>query len=68
MFFCLLSNMKQMVTEVTVLFANLVRAAFLPDSLIKLRKEERAKYGFWSDTRQEGAAGAWLPPCVRSVR
>ncbi|XP_071785784.1 exocyst complex component 2-like isoform X2 [Asterias amurensis] len=61
-------NFRQMVTEVTVLFANLVRAAFLPDSLCKLRKEDRAKYGFWSDTRQEGAAGAWLPPCVRSVR
>ncbi|XP_038068358.1 exocyst complex component 2-like [Patiria miniata] len=61
-------NFRQMVTEVTVLFANLVRAAFLPDSLIKIRKEERAKYGFWSDTKQDGAAGAWLPPCVRSVR
>lgn len=58
---------KTMVTNTIEHFANLVRAAFLPDTLVGLEPSERAKLGFWKETNQEGS-GAWLPQCVRSVR
>ncbi|XP_071813741.1 exocyst complex component 2-like isoform X3 [Apostichopus japonicus] len=57
-----------MVTDTIQHFANLVRAAFLPDTLTDLSNEEdRQKLGFWKDTNREGS-GAWLPQCVRNVR
>ncbi|XP_029647749.1 exocyst complex component 2-like isoform X1 [Octopus sinensis] len=58
---------KQMVSDVITFFANLVRAAFLPESLENLPREEREKYGIWPENKQE-IPFAWLPHCVRCVR
>ena len=57
-----------MMTKITTYFADLVRAAFLPESLEKKGDKERAKLGEWGDSKYDMGAGAWLPQCVRSIR
>ncbi|XP_005101772.1 exocyst complex component 2 [Aplysia californica] len=62
-------KMKQMMTEVISLFANFVRAAFLPESLENLPEAEREKFGKWpTPSKQEHVSGTWLPACVRNIR
>jgi len=62
-------KMKQMMTEVISLFANFVRAAFLPESLENLPDTEREKFGIWPTTgKPENVSGSWLPQCVRNIR
>lgn len=57
-----------MVTEIISLFSNLVRAAFLPQTLPeKLSAEDISKYGQWKECKQD-IPGAWLPSCVRHIR
>ncbi|GAB1601968.1 exocyst complex component 2-like isoform X1 [Argonauta hians] len=58
---------KQMVSDVITFFANLVRAAFLPESLENLPKDQREKYGIWPENKKD-IPFAWLPHCVRCVR
>ena len=58
-----------MMTEVISLFANFVRAAFLPESLENLPDTEREKFGIWPTTgKPENVSGSWLPQCVRNIR
>ncbi|XP_071479257.1 exocyst complex component 2-like [Diadema antillarum] len=59
---------KTMMTKITSYFADLVRAAFLPDSLEKKDEKERASLGVWIDSKHDMGAGAWLPQCVRNIR
>lgn len=59
---------QAMMTKITTYFADLVRAAFLPESLEKKNEKDRAKLGEWGDNKNEVGAGAWLPQCVRSIR
>ncbi|CAL1540086.1 unnamed protein product [Lymnaea stagnalis] len=62
-------KMKQMMAEVITLFANYVRAAFLPESLENLPDVEREKLGVWpTSAKQEHVSGSWLPTCVRNIR
>lgn len=61
------SQFKQMISEVINFFTNLVRAAFLPESLENLPHPEREKYGIWPESKQD-LPFAWLPHCVRCVR
>lgn len=62
------SRFKEMVTEIISLFSNLVRAAFLPQTLPeKLSAEDISKYGQWKECKQD-IPGAWLPSCVRHIR
>jgi hypothetical protein len=43
-----------MVTEIISLFSNLVRAAFLPQTLPeKLSAEDISKYGQWKECKQD---------------
>nr|XP_054769793.1 exocyst complex component 2-like [Lytechinus pictus] len=62
------ASFTAMMTKITTYFADLVRAAFLPESLEKKNEKERAKLGEWGDSKNEVGAGAWLPQCVRSIR
>ncbi|XP_072169116.1 exocyst complex component 2-like [Diadema setosum] len=59
---------KTMMTKITSYFADLVRAAFLPESLEKKDEKERASLGVWIDSKHDTGAGAWLPQCVRNIR
>ncbi|XP_077993599.1 exocyst complex component 2-like isoform X2 [Glandiceps talaboti] len=59
---------KKMMSEVLRCFAYLVRAAFLPQTLIKLRQEERQKFGIWKPEKTQDSSCAWLPHCVRIMR
>ncbi|XP_078337720.1 exocyst complex component 2-like isoform X2 [Crassostrea virginica] len=61
------SQFKQMVTDLISLFSNLVRAAFLPDSLENIPKETRDPYGKWPCPCSE-IPGGWLPSSVRYIR
>ncbi|KAK0062725.1 exocyst complex component 2 [Biomphalaria pfeifferi] len=62
-------KMKLMMTEIITLFANFVRAAFLPESLENMSEHEREKLGVWpSSGKSEHISGAWLPTCVRNIR
>ncbi|XP_076112322.1 exocyst complex component 2-like isoform X2 [Mytilus galloprovincialis] len=59
------SQFKQMITDTISLFSNLVRAAFLPQTLPeKLSAEDKTKYGQWNQV----IPGDWLPSCVRHIR
>ncbi|XP_033125321.1 exocyst complex component 2-like isoform X2 [Anneissia japonica] len=62
-----LNTFDKMVSEILKLLSNLVRAAFLPESLSKLPKHEQDKYGMWNEVTHESAS-AWLPQCVRKLR
>ncbi|XP_076469821.1 exocyst complex component 2-like [Babylonia areolata] len=62
------SKLKQMIAELVGLFANFVRAAFLPESLENLPDTEREKFGLWPSTPKAVVAGTWLPHCVRTIR
>lgn len=54
-----------MITDTISLFSNLVRAAFLPQTLPeKLSAEDKTKYGQWNQV----IPGDWLPSCVRHIR
>ncbi|KAL3858816.1 hypothetical protein ACJMK2_009069 [Sinanodonta woodiana] len=61
------AQFKQMVCEILRLFSNLLRAAFLPNSLENLSEKERQMYGQWPENKRD-VPGAWLPHCVRYVR
>ncbi|CAG5128462.1 unnamed protein product, partial [Candidula unifasciata] len=62
-------KMKQMMAEVITLFANYVRAAFLPDSLENLPEADREKLGIWPTTgKQDHISCSWLPTYVRNIR
>ncbi|KAL8560897.1 hypothetical protein ACOMHN_059081 [Nucella lapillus] len=61
-------KLKQMIAELVGLFANFVRAAFLPESLENLPDAERDKFGLWPTTAKSIMAGTWLPHCVRTIR
>ncbi|XP_062584867.1 exocyst complex component 2-like isoform X2 [Saccostrea cucullata] len=61
------SKFKQMVTDLISLFSNLVRAAFLPESLENIPKETRDTYGTWPAPCSD-IPGGWLPSSVRHVR
>ncbi|KAL5021978.1 hypothetical protein ScPMuIL_001133 [Solemya velum] len=58
---------KQMIMDVIVLFVNLLRAAFLPETLENIPLQNKEVYGKWPATKQD-ISGAWLPHCVRYVR
>ena len=57
-----------MIAELVGLFANFVRAAFLPESLENLSDMEREKFGLWPTVSKSLVAGTWLPHCVRTIR
>ncbi|XP_048748841.2 exocyst complex component 2-like isoform X2 [Ostrea edulis] len=61
------SQFKQMVTDLISLFSNLVRAAFLPESLENIAQETREGYGKWPAPCSD-IPGGWLPSSVRHVR
>ncbi|XP_041376144.1 exocyst complex component 2-like isoform X2 [Gigantopelta aegis] len=61
------SKLKQMISELVSLFTNLIRAAFLPESLETIPDIERQKYGIWPGKKKD-VPGAWLPHCVRHIR
>lgn len=67
LFYVLMSDFQQMISSTITYFSNLLRAAFLPESLENLPKEEKQKYGEWPESKKE-ISGAWLPHCVRYVR
>lgn len=56
-----------MVTDLISLFSNLVRAAFLPESLENIAQETREGYGKWPAPCSD-IPGGWLPSSVRHVR
>lgn len=62
------SKLKQMIAELVGLFANFVRAAFLPESLENLPDVEREKFGVWPTLGKSTVPGTWLPHCVRIIR
>ncbi|KAK7493846.1 hypothetical protein BaRGS_00014987, partial [Batillaria attramentaria] len=62
------SKLKQMIAELVGLFANFVRAAFLPESLENLKDAEREKFGIWPTMGKSTVPGTWLPHCVRIIR
>nr|XP_006811907.1 PREDICTED: exocyst complex component 2-like [Saccoglossus kowalevskii] len=59
---------KKKLTEICRQFAYLVRAAFLPQTLVKLPHDERKKFGVWKEDNKQDSGSAWLPHCVRIVR
>uniref|UniRef100_K1QJP7 Exocyst complex component 2 n=1 Tax=Magallana gigas TaxID=29159 RepID=K1QJP7_MAGGI len=61
------SQFKQMVTDLISLFSNLVRAAFLPESLENIAKETRDSFGKWPCPCSD-IPGGWLPSSVRYIR
>lgn len=61
-------KLKQMIAELVGLFANFVRAAFLPVSLENLSDADREKFGLWPTTAKSIMVGTWLPHCVRTIR
>ncbi|CAH1269792.1 Hypp4243 [Branchiostoma lanceolatum] len=61
------TRFKKMVKEVMSVYSKLLRAAFLPQSLSSLPKEERAKYGVWPEGKYDNMAH-WLPQFVRTIR
>ncbi|PVD20477.1 hypothetical protein C0Q70_18633 [Pomacea canaliculata] len=61
-------KLKQMIAELVGLFANFVRAAFLPESLENLPDSERLKFGVWPAASKSVVQGTWLPHCVRTIR
>lgn len=58
---------QQMVTDLISLFSNLVRAAFLPESLENIAKETRDSFGKWPCPCSD-IPGGWLPSSVRYIR
>lgn len=58
---------QQMVTDLISLFSNLVRAAFLPESLENIAKEMRDSFGKWPCPCSD-IPGGWLPSSVRYIR
>lgn len=56
-----------MVTDLISLFSNLVRAAFLPESLENIAKETRDSFGKWPCPCSD-IPGGWLPSSVRYIR
>lgn len=62
------SKLKQMIAELVGLFANFVRAAFLPESLENLPDVERERFGVWPTMGRSTVPGTWLPHCVRTIR
>ena len=60
-------HFQQMISSTITYFSNLLRAAFLPQSLENIPKEDKQKYGEWPESKRE-ISGAWLPHCVRYVR
>lgn len=58
---------RQMINDIIALFTNLIRAAFLPQSLENVAPEERRVYGIWPESKHD-IPSAWLPSCVRHVR
>lgn len=61
-------ELKKMIAELVGLFANFVRAAFLPESLENVTDAEREKFGVWPAVAKQAVAGTWLPHCVRTIR
>lgn len=61
------NSFKQMITDIIGVFANLVRASFLPESLENVLPGDRSQFGVWHSAIQE-VSGAWLPICVRYIR
>eukprot|EP00058_Branchiostoma_floridae_P027001 XP_002612492.1 hypothetical protein BRAFLDRAFT_214268 [Branchiostoma floridae] len=61
------SKFKKMVEEVMSVYSKLLRAAFLPETLSSLPKEQRAKYGVWPEGKYDNMAH-WLPQFVRTIR
>ncbi|XP_064599052.1 exocyst complex component 2-like [Liolophura sinensis] len=61
------SSFKQIITEMVRFFTNMIRAAFLPESLENLPKEDRMKFGIWPSDKRD-IPGTWLPHCVRYIR
>ena len=55
-----------MIKEVTSLYADMIKAAFLPSFLSAMEDSEREKLGKWQSSVD--GLGAWLPSCVRNVR
>jgi len=63
------AKFRTMVVGVAELFANLLRAAFLPSSVAGLPHETRRILGAWNESQAAvSAANAWLPRCVRYIR
>lgn len=60
--------LQHMIAELVGLFANFVRAAFLPESLENLSDIEREKFGKWPVPNRSVVPGTWLPHCVRTIR
>lgn len=58
---------QQMVTDLISLFSNLVRAAFLPESLENIAQETRDSFGKWPCPCSD-IPGGWLPSSVRYIR
>ncbi|XP_013403813.1 exocyst complex component 2 isoform X2 [Lingula anatina] len=58
---------KKMASDVIQLFSNLMRAAFLPESLENIDPALRKTFGEWSESKHD-TRGAWLPHCVRYIR
>ena len=61
------TSFQQMISSTITYFSNLLRAAFLPQSLENIPAEDKEKYGEWPESKRE-ISGAWLPHCVRHVR
>ena len=57
-----------MIAELVRMFADFVRAAFLPESLENLSDGEREKLGLWPTVSKSVVSGTWLPHCVRTIR
>ncbi|XP_067945613.1 exocyst complex component 2-like [Watersipora subatra] len=58
---------KQMIHELLLTYCNLVRRAFLPESLQSYSEHKQLEYGDWTLSKSE-LPSAWLPQCVRTVR
>jgi exocyst complex component 2 len=60
------AQFKLLVEDLINVYARLIRAAFLAQTLSSADKKSGA-YGVWKDRKQDSAL-AWLPVCVRHVR
>ncbi|XP_070536873.1 exocyst complex component 2-like isoform X2 [Ptychodera flava] len=59
---------RKMMCDVAKHFAYLLRAAFLPQTLVKLPEIPRKKLGIWKLESTQDSGSAWLPHCVRIMR